>query len=155
MNIIRGMKNYWKWRKIIYYDRWWDHQYLFEILRFKLEDMETNFKAHGHHLNAEKSAHKMRICKLLLDRLIKDDYYDNIFKFYDKKWGYPEMDWIDTKDSELTELKITRKNVITESDKERSAKEFRIKSNMVWKLMEQDVNYLFKLMAKYILNWWD
>jgi hypothetical protein len=42
-SIKNGIKNYWKYRKIIWEDHWWDHMYLQNIIEFKLQDMYNNW----------------------------------------------------------------------------------------------------------------
>ena len=155
MKIIDGLKNYWKWRKIIYNDSWWDSHFLFDIMRFKIEQMETGFRNHGWGVMSEKDADKMKICKLLLDRIIKDDYYDNVFKYHYEKWGESEFTWNDTEDPELVSLEITCKNAITDDDKIQEREEFRNLMGREGVLKKQDIDYLFKLMSKHILYWWD
>ena len=152
--MIKGIKNLWKWKKVIWNDRWYDSYFLFKLLKFKLENMEYKFRKDGMHLNNGKDADKMKICILLLDRIIKDEYHDNIFRYHDKKWGEPELSW-DEYDNENSILNITHKNVLTEGDKKQENKEFRILSKRESKMKQNDVNYLFKLFSKYILMWWD
>ena len=36
-----GLYNFWKFRKIIFRDRFWDYSFLVEILVFKLKDMHN------------------------------------------------------------------------------------------------------------------
>lgn len=46
-NIKNGIKNFWKYRKVIWNDRWYDYQPIFNILEFKLKDTIKNWdKAH-------------------------------------------------------------------------------------------------------------
>jgi len=70
----RGICNIVKWTPVIWWDIWFDSESIFEILKFKIGDMEKNFKLYGHHVGSDRDAHRMMICRILLDRLIKDDY---------------------------------------------------------------------------------
>ena len=46
-NIQNGIKNFWTYRKVIWNDRWYDYQPIFNILEFKLKDTIKNWdKAH-------------------------------------------------------------------------------------------------------------
>ena len=46
-NIKNGIKNFWKYRKVIWNYRWYDYQPIFNILEFKLKDTIKNWdKAH-------------------------------------------------------------------------------------------------------------
>ena len=71
-----GIENLITWFPVIWKDRWWDHSFLYSILRKKLELMEEGFRNHAWSANAEKDAKNMKKCILLLDRLINDDYID-------------------------------------------------------------------------------
>ena len=73
-DIPQGIKSLFIWFKVIWNDRSWDWVFIFYILRKKLELMEHTFRVHGHAVDSEKTAHEIKICKLLLDRLIKADY---------------------------------------------------------------------------------
>ena len=61
----KGISNLWKWRKIIWEDRWWDYYYLLEILRFKLKDMEEHWGRDTHYVEDYKE-------KDILKELIAD-----------------------------------------------------------------------------------
>jgi len=148
--MINGIKNLFKYFKVIWNDRWYDSHFIFKLLKFKLELMEKNFRKNGIHLYAEKDADKMKLCILLLDRLIKDEYTENAFRYHNEKWGEPEFS---TDDS--SKFIITHKNVITEKDREQERKEFCIINDKTYGMEKQDVNYLFSFLSKNILTWWD
>jgi len=82
-NIKPGLINIIYWLPVIYRDRWWDHSYLYSILRHKLNQMEKKFKCCGISTQSEKDAKNIKICVLLLDRLINNDYID-----YEGKRGW-------------------------------------------------------------------
>jgi hypothetical protein len=114
-NFNIGVKNIWRWLPVIYQDRWWDHSFLYPILRKKLELMEKNFRLHGCHLNNEKDAFKMKKCVLLLDRLINDAYID-----YKNERGWaPKVRFSFEKEEEMIEqdldllFKLLSKNIRT------------------------------------------
>lgn len=75
-NIKIGLGNFKYWVGTIYLDRWWDHFYLYSILRHKLVHIEKNFREHGVAIHTEKELKKIKICILLLDRLLNDAYID-------------------------------------------------------------------------------
>lgn len=71
-----GLRNVIRWFPVVYQDRWWDHSFLYSILRFKLSLMEKGFRTYGMSTRSEQDADNIKICKLLLDRLINDAYID-------------------------------------------------------------------------------
>jgi hypothetical protein len=92
----------------------------------------------------------MQICVYLLNRLIKDDYLENVFKNHDKKWGEIEFDFNDN-----GYLKTSRKNILTEKDKIQEEKQFKILYEKEKALRQQDLDHLFKIMQKNMFTWWD
>ena len=154
--IRQGIKNLIIWFPVIWKDRWWDHVFLYEIMRYKLHLMEKNLRVHGHHVKHIEDANKIKTCVVLLDRLIKDEYHDNAFKNHYKKWGQPVMEFKDwEEDPEYQVLKINYPNVKTDKDKEIEVKGFKRMSEKEAELREQDLDMLFKLMRKNIQSWWD
>lgn len=155
-NVKYGIINLFRWFPVVWTDRNWDHQFIYEVLRFKLSETSKYLRKYGHHLNAERDADNIQVCVNLLDRLLKDEYHEMVFKLHDKKWGRPKFNWDDVKDKPgYCSLRIERPNVITEKDKEQERKEFRRISGHEEQLRKQDIRYLFKMMTKHIQGWWD
>lgn len=80
-NTIRGIKNLWKWRKIIYKDRDWDHWYIFEILKKKLEFQAEFAEKHGYHEKSANDAHMMRYIANLIDKVQNEYYLDQALDY--------------------------------------------------------------------------
>lgn len=152
-DIIEGIKNLWKWLPIVWKDRNWDQYYLYELLHFKLQNMERLHRNYSYSLYADRTADQLKVCKLLLDRLIKDEYYENTFRNHDKKWGRPKIRYEPVGDR-YKKLVMYRKNV-TEENEEQERKEFLRLCEHEHMLRKQDIEYLFKLMTKHIGRWWD
>jgi len=154
--ILYGIKNLIIWFPIIWKDRNWDHYFIFLILRHKLHLTEQLIRNHGHHVNNIQDADKIKKCVLLLDRIIKDDYHENVFIHHDKKWGETELLFTDSTDyPDCSVLNITRENIKTKEDKQKEREEFRRLMKKPGLLKDQDIELLFKLMRKHILSWWD
>jgi hypothetical protein len=73
-DIRQGTKNLIYWFPAVWKDRWWDHSFLYSILRWKLIQMEKGFRLYGISTRAQDDAKNIKKCILLLDRLINDDY---------------------------------------------------------------------------------
>jgi hypothetical protein len=69
-----GIKNLWKWFPIIHKDRDFDHHYIFEILKFKLEKQAKTFVKYNYTESAERNAELMMTCVRLIDK-IQNEYY--------------------------------------------------------------------------------
>jgi len=155
-NISQGIKSLWIWFPVIWKDRQWDNQYIYEVFRHKLHLTEQLIRHHGHHLYRIKDADQIKVCINLLDRLIKDEYHETAFKKHEEKWGAAELNFKDSEEyPKMSVAAITHPNVKTDEDKVNERKEFKIASEHESRLREQDLDLLFKLMRKHIQGWWD
>jgi hypothetical protein len=155
-DVKNGVPNLIKWFPVIWKNRDWDHSFIWLILHKKLTLMEYCIRNYGHHVYNKRDADQIKLCINLLDRLIKDDYHDNVFKYHDQKWGQLHLRFIDIKDNpEISRVNITRPKIITIEDKKQERKEFRRLSEKVEKQRKQDIYFLFDYMKKHIQGWWD
>lgn len=155
-SIKYGIENLITWLPIIWSDRDWDQWYLYNILKFKLTQMEKLQRKYGISVNSIKIADQIKVCINLLDRLIKDEYGENIFKHHNEKWGDSHFNFTPCEDrKEYSKLIITRDNVNSKEDEEQERKEFIRLIKHEDKLKKQDIDYLFTLMNKHIEGWWD
>lgn len=154
-NIKYGVENLIYWFKVIWNDRSWDSYFIFIILKHKLSQMEKDFRLKGMHVGSNKDADKMKICILLLNRIINDNYWDLAGgeKHY-RKWGTPELS-SEPIDKEFSRLIINHENCKTEEDEKQMNKEFKEISKKEEYLKKQDVRYLFHIISKHIFTWWD
>jgi hypothetical protein len=97
-------------------------------------------------VGCENQADHIKKCVLLMDRILKEDYYSLVFCDHDRKWG--ELEWDD-------ELGVTRGNVLSHQDRDQEAREAYALFAHTRFLEDQDIDRLFSLLAKHIRNWWD
>lgn len=155
-NIKYGFQSLWFWLPVIWKDRQYDHQFIYEIFRHKLHLTEEFIRLRGHHVNHKRDAAQIKYCVNLLDRLIKDEYHENAFKRHYEKWGSPNLRFKDTKDYPgMSEALISYPNVNSVKDEENESKDFKFACEKESKLREQDLDLLFKYMRKHIQGWWD
>lgn len=116
-NLKYGLQNLWRWRRVIWEDRDWDHMYLLIVMKKKIEQMETTERKFSMHASAPRHAQQLRVCRLLIGRIEEDDYCYLPFK-----------------------------------------KIHRGMSRTAWQhddyMKNQDFDLLFKIMSKYIQEWW-
>ena len=123
--------------------------------------MEQFIRHNGIHVNHVQDADKIKKCVLVLERIMKDEYHENVFKYHDKKWGETKLNWkeVDGKEfgykKDVVALDITRENAISKDQKEKERKEFRRLSPKVEQQRKQDIDFLFDYMKKHIQGWWD
>ena len=92
-SIKLGVPNLITWLPVIWKDRDWDHYFLYIIIQFKLKQMEKLQRQYGVSTNSNDYADQMKVCILLLERLIKSDYLTNTLKPHEKKWGESKLNF--------------------------------------------------------------
>ncbi len=111
-----GIANLWKWKKIIWNDRWWDHDYFYEMMLFKLKDMESHW---GSDTNGENDKDVKLILQSLIDdleMLKEDDFVRNEHEEIDLKYG--KVDFIREKKDDGRSILILKREKETPNNRE-------------------------------------
>ena len=156
-NFIRGIKNLITWFPIIWLDRQWDQMFFLKVLEKKLKLMEDYFEDGKIIVGTKRVAKQMRICRILIERLKKDEYEDILHDRLDSIWGRAELSWhdLDDKKDGYSKLEINYKNVKTKEDEKKHTKalnRIREHRNMMAK---QDKEYFAKMFIQYLDGWWE
>lgn len=82
LRIVRGVKNLIKWFPIIWKDRDFDRDYLYDIMYFKMSNMEEFFKyGRTYSVDAKIYGEQIGECKNLLkrvkDEIVVDEHWDS------------------------------------------------------------------------------
>ena len=78
-NLKNGIKNLWKYRNIIWKDRWYDYSYIIELLKFKLKDNIKNWD-NAHYIGSDFTKKRMMV---LYNRLEEFDMnLENLQELY-------------------------------------------------------------------------
>lgn len=80
-NFIEGVKNLWKWFPVIWKDRDWDSHFIYEIIKFKLNNQADYIGGHDRHVSAKRDAELMRLTSRLIKRC-QDEYYNMEYMDY-------------------------------------------------------------------------
>lgn len=82
---IRNIKirifNILRWIPVIWRDKDWDHTFIYEILRFKLQNQAEYLAKHDRHQCSKRNAEKIMTCVRLIER-IKEGYYESEYMDY-------------------------------------------------------------------------
>lgn len=167
---IRGIENLWYWLPVIWKDRNWDHQFIFDILSHKLKAHLAYIGGRGNHVSAERDAEIMMTCVRLIEK-VNDEYYGMEYMDYHKtkhwfepadKEGYStwESKQIgENFDDYFAKYPLIYKRVLngegifklegTDDDKQRIA------MNIAHINHDRARKLLFKIMEQEIERWWD
>lgn len=148
-----GIRNFWRWKEVIWNDRNWDETYLYRIMKHKMELMYKDVEKYSHHLYVEDELKSIKKCISILNRLINQEYEENALHFHDKKWGEIKINTIPY-DDEYVQLDVYRPYARQIGMEEQEVKEF-----MKWMrhrdyMETQDIEFLFNTMKKYVRKWW-
>jgi len=83
---IYGVKNLYKWFWVIWKDREWDNHYIFEILKFKLENQANHLSESDWHENSKREAELIMTCVRLINKIQDESYFDEAFNFGTYSW---------------------------------------------------------------------
>ncbi len=78
-----GIKNIWYWIPVIWKDRNWDHQYIFDILSHKLKAQSAYIGGRNIHENAKRDAEIMMLCVRLIEK-VSSEWYSMEYTDYHK-----------------------------------------------------------------------
>ena len=141
-NVITGVKNCYLWIKTIWIDKQWDDYYFLKLMRLKLSLMEKYFRHHGMSTEAVKDADNIERCIVLLDRILADDYSEDAFTEYNRKYK------IDTDNFDLASITKPIVDPTQQSD-------FKNAIQIELDMKENDFNELFQILRENIQSWWD
>ena len=74
-----GVKNLYKWFWVIWKDRDWDHYYILQVLKFKLEKQADHLSERNWHESSKREAELMMTCVRLINKLQNEEYYDELY----------------------------------------------------------------------------
>ena len=170
LNFKRGIENLWYWLPVIWKDRNWDHQYIFDILSHKLKAQSAYIGGRGIHVSAERDAEVMMACVRLIEKVSSEWYSMEYMDYHKTKhWFEPVEDkpgystWeskeiYENFDDYFAKYPLIYKRVMNgegwlkiedENDKDRIA------SNIAHINHDRARKLLFKIIEQNIEKWWD
>jgi hypothetical protein len=83
-HVWTGIKNIWYWLPVIWKDRNWDSNFIFEIMMHKLKAQSKYIGSRGFHMRSERDAEIMMTCVRLM-KLVQEETYSSEYSDYHKK----------------------------------------------------------------------
>ena len=161
-NFIQGIKNLWKWFPTIWKDRDYDGDFIYEILRVKLENQAYFIANEDRHVGAQRDAERMLLCARLIQIQQEDlyateylDYYKEDHKFIPtdetKQWYTMENTLIeDNLDEYFAKYPKQYKKYANDSERRQ-----RIAFEIALDNQKRSCRLLFKILEEHIGEWWD
>jgi hypothetical protein len=168
---ITSVQNLWYWFPIIWKDRNWDSNYIFEIMIHKLKAQSKYIGSRGFHMRAERDAEIMMTCVRLM-KLVQEETYSSEYSNYHrtKHWfeDIEDKPGISSWESRLLEenfedyfkkYPLIYKRVLNGEGvfggKDRKEDKQVIAMNISHINHDRARKLLFKLMEENIERWWD
>lgn len=140
------------WKSVDY-----DWTGILQILQHKLKQVRICLE-NGHLKGSPSHAKKIRICELLINRLLHsdvNDYCEYEMEQHNLRWGKIKTSFEKIDNSDLLEWVMTRDKIKTVKDEKVENEEFMKIIKKQEYMQEQDICYLFNLMRKNLTSWWD
>ena len=91
-NLKGYLKNIIKWSPILWKDRDWDHYYIVDALRFKINNTAKYISKNKRYIGWERDVERMNLVVRLIDKMQEEyysceyqEYYNSVFSFEDTK----------------------------------------------------------------------
>ena len=165
-DIKQGIKNIIKWFPIIWNDRDWDHNYIYTILKSKLEFQSKCLSGYNRFESTSRNVQIINLCIKLIDR-IQDEYYGLEYSDYHES----TMDFIPCIDKRHKGNFEMKTELLSEHFDDFYKKYPRIYKEMIKKYPKEDKKGIafyiskrnserckklfFKILETNIEKWWD
>jgi hypothetical protein len=148
-SFVQGVKNVFSWLPIIWRDREFDKNYLYQILHHKLKLMEEFYLSD---LPACEGANKLgkqiKVARILCGRLIEQNYLTNALKDVEAKYGRHDLEFAPCPDHSGFYQLVDNQTPQEHIEKNRAYKHADY-------MEKQDKEYMFYLIKRNIDGWWD
>jgi len=170
-DLAQGFRNLCKWFRLVWKDRDWDDHFIFEALKFKIENTAKYIRKNDRYIGCERDVQIMMTCVGLIEK-IQDQFYDLEHTDYmEQEFSFEKIE-----DSDLSKLNIETisQNLSDYFSKHPNTYRRALKSSMTrekWHYSEvsdqtlamwmSHYNHnrarkiLFSLMERNIEKWWD
>lgn len=170
-DLARGIKNLWKWFPLVWKDRDWDSHFIFETLKFKIENTAKYIKEKDRYVGCERDVEIMMTCVRLIEK-IQDEYYDlEPMGYSEEKFTFKKIEGSESSELEIETISenysdyfkkysnVYRRALV--SSRENKGWYYNQVSNKTLAMWMGNRNHvrakkiLFALMERNIEKWWD
>lgn len=87
-NLKYYVKNIIKWSPILWSDRDWDHSYILNALKFKIQCTSKYINLHKRYEGYERDVERMNLCIKLIDKYLSSDYEVEYQDYYNDQHSF-------------------------------------------------------------------
>jgi len=167
-----GIKNLWRWFPTVWKDRDWDHSYVYEIIRVKLEHQAKSIGNRDRHTTAKRDSDRMRLVAKLI-KLQQDDFYHmEYMDYHETKYDFVPTDetkqWYTMEDTLISERfdeyfakypkqyqQILAQEMMSDTPMLNPDEKKYIAMAIAHTNMQRCRKLIFKIMESEIEKWWD
>jgi len=131
-DLVHGVRRLWLWRDVVWNDYDFDWEPLARVIVFKLRRMEPVMRG-GMGAGGERHAREVAICAALLERVLRDEYLDDVARHA----GIP---WPLTLNTQLTDDERRHFSAATKKADEQ---------------VRADLELFGKMFTRHLRSWWD
>lgn len=147
LRLLDRLHNVWRWLPIIWKDRDWDHHFIFEILKFKLNNVANQLESTQWFVGYEREVQRIRLCIRLIE-LIQDEKYQ--IDAHDARMSNKVEKYLDTHKSTTFKVLTNKKY-----QQYRNGNRNLIAMNVGIYKHQQAKRILFTMLERYIEHWWE
>ena len=168
----RGVKNLWRWFPTVWKDRDWDHSYVYEIIRVKLEHQAKYIGDRDKFTTSKRNAEKMRLVSKLIKMQQDDFYHMEYMDYHDTKYDFVPTDeteqWYTMEDTLISERfdeyfakyprqyqQILAQEMMSDTPMLHPDQKKHIAMAIAHANMQRCRKLIFKIMESEIEKWWD
>lgn len=158
-NVYRNIKRIISWIPVLWNNYDWDYSYFLDVMRFKLEKMHDFYTSDAAISSSSSTVAKdIKLAINLIKRIDENIYTDKMREDHDKKWGKLRLEFKKNEDNPHLSTAVFSRSKFDENNKKmvkQEREEFRAIYEYGEKMINQDIEYLFRHIAKNLRSWWD
>jgi len=154
--MIKKIKRLLYWLPVILQDRDWDPHYFYRIMGHKLSSMERFYWEDAHHVGAKKESRKIKVARILCDRLVEDEYLLAALTIPERDWGGRKIAWSELDDGSTMRFDgFEYEKAHTEKEIHQADDDYFRWGRHADNQRIRDIEYLFDWIKRHIERWWD
>lgn len=165
---FKSVSNLIRWTPVIWKDRDWDHRYIYDILKFKLQNQSKYIGNSNIHTRSKRDVEIMMTCVRLIE-YVSDEFYEcEPLDYYESEYNFIPC----SENPRLSELEIIEKSNRYHEYFEKYPRQYKLALNETkWPYTERNdktiamwishqnqkraQDLLFRLINENIRRWWD